>query len=195
MFRARAWRTISSACSLFEVSMRAVCGTSAASQRAGSSIHTLAGKAAYRPACAAHRPSARRTPLPDSCPPSPAVPTMRGYPDRTIPLFREAALVDDQATLRLAAKQPVRVPADLRNDRLVVPRRVTDKVLELLRAASLNHGSHRCELADFRLYQSAQVACGNRRAVAGMSAEEPAVAVDQRCESLCKLVDQRCGQL
>ena len=37
----RAWRTMSTACRLFEVSLRAVFGTPASSHRAGSSIQTF----------------------------------------------------------------------------------------------------------------------------------------------------------
>jgi hypothetical protein len=144
---------------------------------------------------AAHRRSARRTPRPGSCPPSPRRPDYCRHPDRAIPPFREATLVDDQATIRLAAKHLVRIPADLHNDRLVVPRRVADEVLELLCAAALNRCGHRGELADLGLHQSTQVAQPPLRSCGGTGAEEWPVARIQGREGICNPLDQRCRQV
>src|SRR5271165_1000654 len=96
--------------------------------------------------------------------------------NRAIALLGEAALVDDQATGRLAAQQAVGVLADLSRHRLVLPGRVADKVLELLRAALVNHGRHRREGTVACLRQSAQIASCHGCAVARPGAEEPAVA-------------------
>src|ERR1700689_2488983 len=68
-----------------------------------------------------------------------------GHADRTIALLGKAALVDDQRARRLAAQKTIRVLADLRHHRLVVPRRAADEMLKLLRAATLNHRGHRLE--------------------------------------------------
>ena len=97
-----------------------------------------------------------------------------GDAHRTIALLGEAALVDDQRARRLAAQKSVRVPADLRHHRLVVPRRVADEMLKLLRAATLNHGGHRLERAVLRLRQSAQISARHRRVVAPAGAKEMA---------------------
>jgi hypothetical protein len=113
---------------------------------------------------------------------------------RTIALLGKAAFVDDQATGRLAAQQAIRVLADLRQHRLVIPRRVTDEMLELLRATRVNHARHRGEGAVLRLRQSAQIARGHRRTVARLAAEEPAIATDEGCESLRDPFDQRSDQ-
>jgi hypothetical protein len=67
-------------------------------------------------------------------------------------------------------------------------------MLELLRAAVVNHGHHRGEGAIFRLRQSAQIAPRDRRAVARPGAEEPAIAVDEGCERVRNPLDQRFAQ-
>ena len=67
-------------------------------------------------------------------------------------------------------------------------------MLELLRAALVNHARHRGEGAVLCLRQSAQIAPCHSRAVAGPGAEEPAVAADEECESVRDLFDQRSGQ-
>jgi hypothetical protein len=87
---------------------------------------------------------------------------------RAVALFGEAALVDDQRARRLAAQQGVRVPPYLRQHRLVVPRRVADEMLKLLRAATLNHGGHRleresCACASPRKYRQATAALSRPR--------------------------------
>jgi hypothetical protein len=68
-------------------------------------------------------------------------------------------------------------------------------MLELLRAARVNHGRHRGEGAVVRLRQSAQIARRHSRAVARPGAEKPVVAVDKACESVRDPFDQRCGQI
>ena len=113
---------------------------------------------------------------------------------RTIALLGKAAFVDDQATGKLAAQQAIRVSADLRQHRLVIPRRVTDEMLELLRATRVNHRRHRGEGAVLRLRQSAQVTPCHRRAVARLAAEETAVAADKERESVRDPFDQRSDQ-
>jgi hypothetical protein len=111
-----------------------------------------------------------------------------------IALLGKAAFVDDQATGRLAAQQAIRVLADLRQHRFVIPRRITDEMLELLRATRVNHARHRGEGAVLRLRQSAQVARSHRRAVARLAAEETAVAADEGRESVRDPFDQRSDQ-
>ena len=68
-------------------------------------------------------------------------------------------------------------------------------MLELLRAASLNHGGHRFERAILGLRQSTQVTAGHRRAVARAGAEKMAVTVEEGAECLGDPLDQRFGQL
>jgi hypothetical protein len=114
---------------------------------------------------------------------------------RTITLLGEAAFVDDQAAGRLAAQQAVGVLADVRHNRLVVPRRVADEVLELLRAACVNQRCHPSEGTVFRLRQSPQVTPCHRRAVARLGPEEPAMAVDEGRKGVRDSLDQRSGQL
>jgi hypothetical protein len=77
----------------------------------------------------------------------------------------------------------------------VVPWRMADEMLELLRAAIVNHGRHRNERAVLRLCQSAQIASRHRHAVARPGAKEPAITVDKACESVRDPFDQRCGQI
>jgi hypothetical protein len=67
--------------------------------------------------------------------------------------------------------------------RVVIPRRIADEMLELLRATHVNHGCHRSEGAVFRLRQSAQIAPRHPRAVARLGSEEPAIAVDEGREA------------
>jgi len=117
-----------------------------------------------------------------------------GDSNRALALLGKAAFVDDQATRRLAAEQAVRITADLRHHRLMLPRRVADEVLELLRAPALNHGSHRGERALFRLRQSAQIARCHRRVVARLGPEEPTVPADHDRECVGNAIDQRSGQ-
>ncbi len=117
-----------------------------------------------------------------------------GHANRTIALLGEAAFVDDQAAHRRAAEEKIRVPSDLRHHRPVVPRRVADEMLELLRAAALNHGGHRGQRAILGLRQSAQITRSNRHVVPRAGAEETAVAIDQRCERLRNTIHQRRGQ-
>src|SRR6185437_16108996 len=74
-----------------------------------------------------------------------------GHANRAVALLDEAAFVEDQRAVRLAAQQAVGITADLRDDRPVPPRRVADEVLELLLAALLNHGGHRGERGCLRL--------------------------------------------
>ena len=117
-----------------------------------------------------------------------------GHANRAIPLFGKAALVDDQAAGRLAAQQTIRVLADLRHHRLVVPRRVADEMLELLRAATFNHGGHRRERAILGLRQAMQIAPRHRGVVPRARAEELAVTAGKAPECLRDPLDQRCGQ-
>ena len=70
------------------------------------------------------------------------------------------------------------------------PRRVADDVLELLRAAILNHGSHRGERGRRRLRQAMQVTPGHRRVVVPAAAEEPAVALDEARERIGEAIEQ-----
>ena len=111
-----------------------------------------------------------------------------------IALLDEAALVEDQRAVGLAAEQAVGVTGNLFDDRLVPPWRVADEVLELLRAAILNHGSHRGERGCLRLGKTMQIAPGQRRVVVPAAAEEPAVAVDEARERIGNAIDQRSGQ-
>ena len=120
---------------------------------------------------------------------------LASHTHRTIALLGKAAFVDDQAAGRLAAQQAVSVPADLRHNRLVVPWRIADEMLELLRAACVNHGRHRREGAVFRLRQAAQITPCHRRAVSRLGSEEPAIAIDEGREGVRDPLDQRSGQL
>ena len=63
-------------------------------------------------------------------------------------------------------------------------------MLELLGAAFVNHGRHRCERAVPRLRQPAQIASRHRRAVAGFAAEKAAKAVDEDGKCLGHPIDQ-----
>jgi hypothetical protein len=111
-----------------------------------------------------------------------------------IALLDEAALVDNQRAVRLAAQQAVSVTADLVDDRLVPPRRVADEMLELLLATVLNHGGHRGERGCLGLREAMQVALCHQRVVVSTAAEEHAVAVDEAQERIGDAIDQRCGQ-
>ena len=71
---------------------------------------------------------------------------------------------------------------------------MADEVLELLRAALLNHGGHRGERGRVGLRQAMQVAPGHRRVVVPAAAEEQTVAVDETCKRIGDAIDQRCGQ-
>jgi len=117
-----------------------------------------------------------------------------GHADRAVPLLGEAALVDDQRARRLAAQKSVRVPADLRHHRFVVPRRLADEMLKLLRAATLNHGGHRFERTILRLRQPAQITARHRCVVSRAGAEEMAMPLDESRERRRDLLDQGCGQ-
>src|SRR3954452_18006391 len=92
---------------------------------------------------AQHRPHRHLAGVPLAQPPAP----LPGRANRAIALLDEAALVDDQRAVRLAAQQPIAITADLLKARFVPPRRVADEVLELLLAAVLIHGAHRRERA------------------------------------------------
>jgi hypothetical protein len=72
----------------------------------------------------------------------PARPLPR-HADRLIALLGEARLVENQAAVGLAAEKRIGVQADLRHDQLVLPRRVADEMLKLLRAAAFDHIGHR----------------------------------------------------
>jgi hypothetical protein len=123
----------------------------------------------------------------------PAAP-LSGHANRAISLLDEATLVDDQRAARLAAEQAVGITADLRDDRLVPPRRMADEVLKLLLAAVLNHGGHRSERGRLRRREAMQVALGHRRVVVPAGAEERAVAVDEAHKRICDAIDQRSAQ-
>jgi hypothetical protein len=117
-----------------------------------------------------------------------------GHANRAIALLDEAALVDEQRAVRLAAQQAVGITADLRDDRFVPPRRIADEVLELLLAAVLNHGGHRGERGRLRLREAMQVALGHRRVVVPAGAEERTIAVDEARERIGDAIDQRSSQ-
>jgi len=117
-----------------------------------------------------------------------------GDADRVIALLDAAALVEDQRAVGLAAEQAVGVTGNLFDDRLVPPWRVADEVLELLRAAILNHGSYRGERGCLRLGKTMQIAPGHRRVVVPAAAEEPAVAVEEARERIGNAIDQRSAQ-
>jgi hypothetical protein len=123
-------------------------------------------------------------------PPAP----LPGHANRTIALLDEAALVDEQRAVRLAAQQAVGITADLFDDRFVPPWRVADEVLERLLAAVLNHGGHRGERGRLRLRETMQVALGHRRVVVPAAAEEWAIALDEARERIRDAIDQRSGQ-
>jgi hypothetical protein len=93
------------------------------------------------------------------------------------------------ATVRLATNQRIRIPADLRHNRLMLPGRVADEVLELLRTAVLNHVGHPGKSAIAGLRQALQIPPGHRRIVAGSRAEETGVALDQRRKRLGDRLD------
>jgi len=116
-----------------------------------------------------------------------------GDAHRAVALFGEAALVDDQRARWLAAQKGVRVSADLRQYRLVVPRRVADEMLKLLRAAILNHSGHRLERTIPRLRKPAQIPTGHRRVVAPASAEEMPMPIEERRELRDDRLRQRYG--
>ena len=116
------------------------------------------------------------------------------YANRTIALLGEAALVNDQAARRLATQQAVRILTDLCHHRFMVPWRVADEVLELLRAAAFNHGGHRRERTLLGLRQPVQIAPGHRRAVPRASLKEPAVAAAQGDKCVGDAIHQRSGQ-
>src|SRR5271170_2712956 len=107
-----------------------------------------------------------------------------GDADRTIALLGKAALVDDQRARRLAAQKTIRVLADLRHHRLVVPRR----------AATLNHRGHRLERAILGLRQSAQVSARHRDVVPRAGAKEMTMAVEEHLERHGDSLHQRSGQ-
>ena len=117
-----------------------------------------------------------------------------GHADRTIALLGKAALVDDQRARRLAAQKTIRVLADLRHHRLVVPRRAADEMLKLLRAATLNHRGHQLERAILGLRQSAQVSARHRDVVPRAGAKEMAMAVEEHLERLGDSLHHRSGQ-
>jgi hypothetical protein len=117
-----------------------------------------------------------------------------GDANRAIALLGEAALVEDQRAVGLAAQQAVGIMGNLFDDRFVPPRRVADDVLELLRAAALNHAGHRSERGRLRLRQAMQLALRHRRVVGPAAAEEQTVAVDETCKRIGDAIDQRCGQ-
>jgi hypothetical protein len=109
--RARASRTIFSACSLFEVGVRAFCGISARSHRAGSSIQPFGrysrmstGACRWPSLSTANTATWQWSTLPSRPDPLP------GHTHRTITLLGKAAFVDNQAAGRLAAQQGGRRP-------------------------------------------------------------------------------------
>lgn len=116
------------------------------------------------------------------------------YPDRAVALFGKTAFVDDQARVRPAAQQPVGVLSDLCHHGIVLPRRVADEVLKLLRAAQVNYRRHRGECAVRRLRQSAEITPGHGRAVARTRSEEAAIAVAEARERARDAFDQGCAQ-
>ena len=67
-------------------------------------------------------------------------------------------------------------------------------MLKLLRAAVLNHGSHRLERAILRLRQTAQVAASHSPVVPPTRAEKMAMAIEKSFEPRGDLLDQRCGE-
>jgi hypothetical protein len=82
----------------------------------------------------------------------------------------------------------------LRHHRLVFPRRVADEVLELLRAAVVNHSGHRRERAVVRVRKSVQIALCDRCVVSRAGAKESPIAADQRRKRVGYPFDQRSGQ-
>jgi hypothetical protein len=112
------------------------------------------------------------------------------HADRALPLFREAALVDDQATCRLATQKAVRVLADLGDHRRVIPRRVADEVLELPGTAMINHVGHRGERAILHLREPTEIARRDGGVVARLDAKKTAVAADHRGERVHHAIDQ-----
>ena len=67
-------------------------------------------------------------------------------------------------------------------------------MLELLRAAILNHGGHRFERAVLGLGQAAHISPRHDRAVPRARAEKIAMPVEEGAERLGDLLDQRYGQ-
>src|SRR5713101_126756 len=92
------------------------------------------GRAAYRSARSVVHPTRRQIPPLGSCPPLPSQGQALSQPpgpltrnaNRTLTLFDEAGFVDDQATFRRPADKQIRVLADLRQHRLVIPWRIAD---------------------------------------------------------------------
>ena len=66
-------------------------------------------------------------------------------------------------------------------------------MLELLRAAALNHRSHRLERAILSLRKPTQIPAGHRRIVAPAGVEEMPVAVEERRERRANGFDDRSG--
>ncbi len=183
---------MSSACSLFVISLREPSGTPAAAGRVvGPNLGQIQPHVDRRvPLAVRQHAEHRNLTIIDLAQPSRPLP---GHPDRATGLLGEAALVDDQRARRLVAQKGVRVPADLRHDGLVIPRRLADEMLKLPRIAILNHGGHRFERAIFCLRKPTQIASRRLGVVSRARAEEMAVTVDESRERRRDPLDQRCG--
>ena len=112
-------------------------------------------------------------------------------PNRTHALLEEARLVDDQAAVRPTAEKMVRIPANLRHNRLMLPWRVADEVLELLGTPVFHHGRHRLERAGRGLRQPLQIAMSHSRTVPRARRKETAVALNQQPECIRDPLNQR----
>ena len=108
-----------------------------------------------------------------------------------MPLFGETRLVEDQATVRLAAEKPVGIRTDLRQHRFVPPRRMIDEMLKLLSAAIFDDVGHRLERAGGGLRQTLQITLRHRRIVAPARCEQPTIAPQQLPERIRDLFDTR----
>ena len=186
---------MSSACSALVTSRRASGGTPARSHRAGSSIQRF-GRYSRASTGTCRRPSLN-TPntatwqlstlpsRPDHC---------RATPTERLPCLAKLLSSMIRLLSDRPAEQCVRVPADLRDDRLMLPGRVADEVLKLLRTAAFNHLRHPGKPAVPSLGQALQVSPRHWRIVPRSRAKEPAVAPQQRSKCLGHAFDGRSVQ-
>jgi hypothetical protein len=105
-------------------------------------------------------------------------------------LLHEAGLVDQQAAIRLAAKQPIRFRRHLPHHRLVVPRRMGQEMLQRL-VGGVRHGfNHPLHVLAFGLDQAAEILLRLGEHTSGAGTEMWREACDGGNEAIGQMVER-----
>jgi len=111
--------------------------------------------------------------------------------DGAISLFDETCLINDETIVRIFTHELIRILADLRDHRPMVPGGIADEMLKLLRTAALDHRCHGFEIGRIGLGQTLQIAHGSIIATPCFRSEIAPISIREGDECLRSPINKR----